>query len=55
MIRELRRDFQCIETSSPHTPEENGVAEAMNKKMTSTAAALMFNRKMPAPFWESGC
>ena len=41
-----------IETSSPHTPEENGVAEAMNKKMTSTAAALMFNGKMPAPFWE---
>ena len=41
-----------IEPSMPYTPQENGIAEAMNKKMERTAGAMLFHGNMPAAFWE---
>jgi len=39
------------ETSCPHTPQQNGVAERKNRHILETARALLLGAHMPSRFW----
>jgi len=37
--------------TTPYTPEQNGVAERMNRTLVEIARSLMFNASLPKSFW----
>lgn len=39
------------ELSNPHTPEQNGVAERMNRTLVERAKCLLFDADLPKIFW----
>ena len=39
------------QTSCPHTPQQNGVAERKNDTLLNITRALMFEPKVPAHYW----
>lgn len=39
------------QTTCPHTPEQNGVAERKTRHLLEVAHALMFQMKIPKVFW----
>lgn len=40
-----------IESSSPHSPEENGVAKRRNQTRTNTSITLLSQARLPQRFW----
>lgn len=39
------------QTSSPYTPEQNGLAERMNRTLVERAKCMLFEAKLQKPFW----
>ena len=39
------------QTSCPHTPQQNGVAERKNRTLLEISGALMFEAHVPSHFW----
>src|SRR5438445_9705548 len=48
---QLRSDETQHETSTPDTPEQNGLAERMNQTLTTLANAMLEDSKLPKSFW----
>ena len=40
-----------LETTCPHTPQQNGVVERKHRHLLETARALMFDANLPKSFW----
>uniref|UniRef100_A0A0A9WWP7 Copia protein n=1 Tax=Lygus hesperus TaxID=30085 RepID=A0A0A9WWP7_LYGHE len=40
-----------VEYTIPYTPEQNGVAERLNRTLASTVRCLLFDANLPKPFW----
>lgn len=40
-----------LETTCPHTPQQNGVVERKHRHLLETARALMFEANLPKRFW----
>ncbi|KAM0058456.1 putative RNA-directed DNA polymerase [Helianthus debilis subsp. tardiflorus] len=40
-----------LETTCPHTPQQNGVVERKHRHLLDTARALRFGAKLPKKFW----
>ncbi|GJV45434.1 retrovirus-related pol polyprotein from transposon TNT 1-94 [Tanacetum coccineum] len=40
-----------LETTCPHTPQQNGVVERKHRHLLETARALMFDANLPKQFW----
>ncbi|KAJ0810676.1 putative RNA-directed DNA polymerase [Helianthus annuus] len=40
-----------LETTCPHTPQQNGIVERKHRHLLDTARALMFEAKLPKRFW----
>ena len=41
----------CHERTVPKTPEQNGVAERMNRTLMETTRSMLINSKLPQRFW----
>lgn len=39
------------QTTAPYTPEQNGVAERMNRTLLEKARCMLFDAKLPMEFW----
>lgn len=39
------------ELTIPHNPEQNGVAECMNRMLVETARSMLVNSNLPYSFW----
>jgi transposase InsO family protein len=39
------------QTTTPYTPQSNGVAERMNRSLNEAVRAMMFQANMPQPWW----
>lgn len=40
-----------LETTCPHTPQQNGVVERKHRHLLETTRALKFEAKLPSSFW----
>ena len=47
----LRAEGVCHELTIPKTPEQNGVAERMNRTLTESIRSMLINAKFPQTFW----
>ncbi|KAI3507425.1 hypothetical protein L1887_22411 [Cichorium endivia] len=45
------REGILLETTCPHTPQQNGVVERKHRHLLETARALMFHANIPKRFW----
>ncbi|CAL2253605.1 unnamed protein product [Prunus armeniaca] len=51
-LNQFLQDHDIIHQSScPHTPQQNGVAERKNRYLLEVVRASLFGAKMPRPFW----
>lgn len=48
---QLAADGVRHETTSPYTPQQNGVAERMNQTLTTTATTVLIESELPPSFW----
>ena len=39
------------EFTNPHTPEQNGVSERLNRTIIETVRSMIFHAKLPLSFW----
>uniref|UniRef100_A0A2A4JA71 Integrase catalytic domain-containing protein n=1 Tax=Heliothis virescens TaxID=7102 RepID=A0A2A4JA71_HELVI len=39
------------QTSTPYTPQQNGLAERMNRTLVERAKCMLLDAKLPKPFW----
>ncbi|GKB32917.1 integrase [Tanacetum coccineum] len=51
MIDFYAREGIVLETSCPHTPQQNGVVERKHRHLLETARALKFEANLPTRFW----
>ncbi|XP_076888172.1 uncharacterized protein LOC143538502 [Bidens hawaiensis] len=51
MYNFYRENGILIETTCPHTPEQNGVVERKHRHLLETARALRFEANLPKGFW----
>ena len=49
--RELVRDGIRVETSAPYTPEQNGVAERMNRTLVESARSMIHAQGLGQEYW----
>src|SRR6201995_368320 len=49
--RELLRDGIRVETSAPYTPEQNGVAERMNRTLVESARSMIHAQGLGQEYW----
>jgi hypothetical protein len=49
--RELLRHGISVETSAPYTPEQNGVAERMNRTLVESARSMIHAQRLEQAFW----
>ena len=47
----LRSEGICHERTVPKTPEQNGVAERMNRTLVETLRSMLADAKLPHSFW----
>lgn len=47
----LRSSGIIHQTTVPYTPEQNGVAERMNRTLVEKARCMLFDAKLPTKFW----
>lgn len=51
MINILERNGIWNQTSTPHTPESNGLAERMNRSVVEKARCMLFDSKLSLELW----
>ncbi|MFS8004213.1 putative RNA-directed DNA polymerase [Helianthus anomalus] len=51
MINFYNEKGMLLETTCPHTPQQNGVVERKHRHLLETARALRFGAKLPKRFW----
>ena len=47
----LREEGVCHERTVPKTPEQNGVAERLNRTLVEMTRAMLIDSKLPHRFW----
>ena len=47
----LKSEGICHECTVPKTPEQNGVAERLNRTLAETVRAMLIDSKLPQKFW----
>ena len=47
----LKKEGVCHEFTVPKTPEQNGVAERMNRTLVETVRSMLADAKLPQKFW----
>ena len=48
---QVKKDGIVVEFTTPYTPEQNGVAEQMNRTLLAIMRALIFEAGIPRTFW----
>ena len=51
MANNLRKEGVVMEFTTPHTPEENGMAERLNRTIIQMARAMLHWAELPKTFW----
>ncbi|KAM0049229.1 putative RNA-directed DNA polymerase [Helianthus debilis subsp. tardiflorus] len=51
MVSFYTKQGMFLETTCPHTPQQNGVVERKHRHLLETARALRFEEKLPTNFW----
>ncbi|KAJ0568794.1 putative RNA-directed DNA polymerase [Helianthus annuus] len=51
MVTFYNEEGMLLETTCPHTPQQNGVVERKHRHLLETARALKFEAKLPSTFW----
>ncbi|KAJ0580529.1 putative RNA-directed DNA polymerase [Helianthus annuus] len=51
MVKFYKEEGMLLETTCPHTPQQNGVVERKHRHLLETARALRFEAKLPAKLW----
>ncbi|GJS97691.1 putative RNA-directed DNA polymerase [Tanacetum coccineum] len=51
IVDDFSRAGILLETTCPHTPQQNGVVERKHKHLLESARALMFDANLPKQFW----
>ena len=47
----LKKEGVCHELTVPKTPEQNGVAERMNRTLVESVRAMLADARLPHRFW----
>ena len=48
----LRQEGIRLETTAPHSPAQNGVAERLNRTLVEHARAMLLEKQLPYHLWE---
>lgn len=51
MLKFYSEQGMILETTCPHTPQQNGVVEQKHRHLIETAQALRFEANLPKRFW----
>ena len=51
LSKRLRRQGVIVEFTTPYTPEQNGVAERINRTLTTKVRAMLANAGLPIRLW----
>ena len=51
----LKSEGICHECTIPKTPEQNGVAERLNRTLVESSRSMLLDAKLPQKFWAEDC